>query len=244
MLPPEVAPAADPAEPLLPAADLPWLEPFPDRLLDEAAANADQPEARLLARETTELAFLAAIQHLPPRQRAVLILRDVLDWSAKETAASLGTTTASVNSALQRAHATLAGYLPAEARPAAGPGERSLLAGMIDAWERGDASALAALLREDARLVMPPTPSWFDGRRAIGLFFEEHFGPDFPERVRAIAIRANRQPALAVYLRGVRETERNAFALIVLRTDAGAIAELTLFRLPGLFDRFGLPATM
>ena len=112
VLPPDVAGAADPNEPPQPATDLPWLEPFPDLLLEQAAANDDEPEAKLLARETTELAFLAAIQHLPPRQRAILIMRDVLDWSARQTAASLETTVPSVNSALQRAHATLAKHLP------------------------------------------------------------------------------------------------------------------------------------
>jgi RNA polymerase sigma-70 factor, ECF subfamily len=249
VLPSDAAPPGDPTEPPQPATDLPWLEPFPDRLLEEAAANDDEPEAMVLARETTELAFLAAIQHLPPRQRAVLILRDVLDWSAKETAASLETTAASVNSALQRAHATLAKHLP---RPVETPSaaavsatEQALLERLIEAWEGADASALAALLREDARLVMPPTTSWYQGREAIRTFFAEFaFGPGFESRVRVLATRANRQPALAFYLSPRDGELRKAFGLVVLRVEHEAIAEMTLFHRPELFAAWGLPAAM
>ena len=148
VLPPDIAAAADPAVPPQPAADLPWLEPYPDTLLDQAAAELE-PESAAITRETTELAFLAAIQHLPPRQRAVLILRDVMDWPAKQVASALETTVASVNSALQRAHATMAGHLPASDHASRSARsvtehERALLDGMIAAWERADASALAA----------------------------------------------------------------------------------------------------
>ena len=249
VLPPDVAGAADPTEPPHPVTDLPWLEPFPDLLLEQAAANDDEPEAKLLARETTELAFLAAIQHLPPRQRAILIMRDVLDWSARQTAASLETTVSSVNSALQRAHATLAKHLPSRmetpSTAAVSASEQALLEGLIEAWERADASAVAALLREDARLVMPPTPSWFDGREAIRTFFAEFaFGPGFQRRVRVLATRANRQPAMAVYLSGRAGGPRKAFALVVLRIEHEAIAEMTLFHMPELFGAWGLPAAM
>jgi RNA polymerase sigma-70 factor (ECF subfamily) len=249
VLPPDVGGPADPTKAPRPVTDLPWLEPFPDQLLEQAAANDDEPEARLLARETTELAFLAAIQHLPPRQRAILILRDVLDWSAGQTAASLETTVPSVNSALQRAHATLAKHLPSrmETRsPAAvSASEQALLEGLIEAWERADASALAALLREDARLVMPPTPSWFDGRDAIRTFFAEYaFAPGFQRRVRVLATRANRQPAMAVYVGERAGRPRKAFALVVLRVEHEAIAELTLFHSPELFAAWGLPAAV
>ncbi len=242
VLPPDVADPADPTEPPQPATDLPWLEPFPDLLLERAAANDDEPEARLLARETTELAFLAAIQHLPPRQRAILILRDVLEWSASQTAASLGTTVPSVNSALQRAHATLAKHLPSrtdtQSTAAVGAREQALLEGLIEAW-------LAALLREDARLVMPPTPSWFDGREAIRTFFAEYaFRPGFHERIRVLATGANRQPAMAVYLGERGDEPCKAFALVVLRIEDEAIGEMTLFHSPELFAAWGLPAAL
>ena len=158
--------------PLLPAADLPWLQPYPDRLLEPLASADAEPDQTLVEKETIELAFMAAIQHLPPRQRAVLILRDVLGWSAKETAALLDATVGAVNAALQRARSTLKRHLPAprlEWAPDSDPteAERSLLQRYVDAHERGDASALAELLREDARLTMPPTPTWYDGRAAI-----------------------------------------------------------------------------
>jgi RNA polymerase sigma-70 factor, ECF subfamily len=249
VLPPDVAAAADPAIPPEPPTDLPWLEPYPDRLLDEVAAEAG-PESALIARETTELAFLAAIQHLPPRQRAVLILRDVLDWPASQVADLLGTTAAAVNSALQRAHATMASYLPVQDRtgppgPAVTERERSLVNSLIAAWERADASAVAALLREDARLVMPPTRSWFDGREAITAFFAGYaFRLSSAGRFAAVATAANRQPALAVYMQGPGQGPRQPFALILLRVQDGAIAEMTLFGRPELFAAWGLPATM
>jgi RNA polymerase sigma-70 factor (ECF subfamily) len=247
LLPSDVFPPSDPGASPGARTDLPWLEPFPDLLLAEAAANADAPEARLLERETTELAFLAAIQHLPPRPRAVLLLRDVLEWSARETAEALDTTVASVNSALQRAHARLAEHLPLRGDEAAPSGtERMLLKALIDAWEHGDPGAVAALLTEDARLVMPPTPSWYQGRDAIATFLSEYAfsDPSFPERVRAVATGANRQPAAAIYLRKRGEERRTPFALIVIRAAGDAIAELTLFRLPELVAACGLPETI
>ncbi|MCU1349231.1 MAG: hypothetical protein JWO56_2261 [Acidobacteria bacterium] len=248
LLPSDVYGAADPTESPRSADELPWLEPFPERLLEAAAANLDEPEARLLARETTELAFLAAIQHLSPRQRAVLILRDVLEWSAKETAATLETTVASVNSALQRAHAALAKHWAArgDATNAASVRERELLDGLIAAWEHADAGALAAMLRDDARLVMPPTPSWYDGREAIEAFFVNYAfrSPDFPSRVRGLATSANRQPAVALYLRRRGDRARTPFALLVFDAAADGIRNLTLFHLPELFASWGLPATL
>jgi RNA polymerase sigma-70 factor (ECF subfamily) len=249
LLPPDVYSAADPTESPQRADDLPWLEPFPERLLEQAAANLDEPEARLLARETTELAFLAAVQHLSPRQRAVLILRDVLEWSAKETAATLETTVASVNSALQRAHAALSKHLRTTGADSTNPAsarERELLDGLIAAWEHADAGALAAMLREDARLMMPPTPSWYDGRKAIEAFFVNYAfsSPDFSSRVRGLATSANRQPAVALYLRGRGDEERKPFALLVFDAATDGIRNLTLFHLPELFASWGLPSTL
>ena len=169
MMPPDVAPAGDPAVPPAPPADLPWLQPYPDRLL---APADDEPGAVVVARETIELAFIAAIQHLPPRQRAVLILRDVLGWSAKDTATLLDVSVVAANSALQRARATLRdrlGERRSEWAPSSEPSqdERELLRRYVDAHERADADALAALLREDVRLTMPPHPVWYDGREAV-----------------------------------------------------------------------------
>src|SRR4051812_29647782 len=158
VVPQQLAAPGDPSRRPGPPVDLPWLQPYPDRLLEPAAPAEEEPGAAVVARETIELAFLAAIQHLPPRQRAVLILRDVLGWSANDAAALLDNTVVSVNSALQRARATLRGQLPerrtewVRSSPASEP-ERDLLRRYVDAHERADADALAALLRDDARLT-------------------------------------------------------------------------------------------
>jgi RNA polymerase sigma-70 factor (ECF subfamily) len=247
VLPPDVAAPADPAQPVVPSAELPWLEPYPDRLIDEAAAGLE-PESALIARESTELAFLAAIQHLPPRQRAVLILRDVLDWPARQVADALDSTVAAVNSALQRAHATMADHLPARDRTgrrvALSDRERVLLHDLIDAWERADTGAVASLLTTDARLVMPPTPTWFSGRAAIVEFLQRHgLVPGSAGHYRAIAVGANRQPAMAVYRTEPGRPEHVPFALVLLRVETDGIAELTLFRRPEMFATWGLPPT-
>ena len=175
LLPPQVGPAADPRSALQPPADLPWLQPYPDHLLEGPGSSDAGPDEAIVAKETIELAFLAAIQLLPPRQRAALIVRDVLGWSAKETASLLECSVASVNSALQRARAALKERLPRrrlEWRPPSDPneGERDLLRRYIDAYERGDATALAEVLHEDARLLMPPYLEWYQGREAIMTF--------------------------------------------------------------------------
>jgi RNA polymerase sigma-70 factor, ECF subfamily len=239
----EVAgPPADPDAPIPEPADLPWLQPCPDRLL----APADEhPDAALVARETIELAFLAAIQHLPPRQRAVLILRDVLDWPAKDVAALLDASVPSVNSALQRARATLREQLPerrSEWGAATGPSaeERELLHRYVDAHERADVDALAELLRADARLTMPPIPVWFAGRDAIVTASAKGFDPDFG-RLRAVVTGANLQPAVAWYLLAPGEPRYRPLALDVLRLEDGLVAEIGSFVLPDLFGAFGLP---
>ena len=248
VVPPEVAAAGDPAAPPSPPADFPWLQPYPDRLLVSIAAADDEPGAVVVARETIELAFLAAIQHLPPRQRAVLILRDVVGWSARDTASLLDASVASVNSALQRARATLRDRLgerrtdwarssePSEA-------ERQLLRRYVEAHERAEVDALAELLREDARLTMPPHPTWYEGRTAILIASQKGFDPEFG-RLRSIAVGANLQPAAAHYLRPPGESEYRPLALDVLRTDGGRVAEITSFVFPELFPAFGLPSTL
>jgi RNA polymerase sigma-70 factor, ECF subfamily len=248
VLPPQVAAAADPRVPPLPPADLPWLQPFPDRLLEGIAAGDEGPEAMLVSKETIELTFLVAIQHLVPRQRAVLILRDVLGWSAKETATLLDATVDSVNSALRRARSTLKKNLPArrlEWASGTDPNraERRLLRRYMDAHERRDPTAFAALLREEARLTMPPTATWYDGREAIVAF---HAGQLFvPElQWRALVTRANRQLAVALYTRRPGEPEFRATVMDVLRVEDGLIAQIDSFILPSLFPAFGLPPTI
>jgi RNA polymerase sigma-70 factor, ECF subfamily len=245
--PTDLAEPADPTASLLAPVDLPWLSPYPDRLLEAAAPADAEPEEVVTAKETIELAFLAAIQHLPPRQRAVLILRDVLDWSAKDTAASLDMSQAAVNSALQRAHATLAEHLSAgrgEWKSSSSATERVTLQRLITAWERSDTAALVNLLRTDARLVMPPTLTWFAGRDAIETFANEHIFGEMGGRWRLLPTAANRQPAFALYLQRPDQSTHQRFAIGVLRIDDAAIAEIALFVRPELFGSFALPTAL
>jgi len=229
------------------APDVPWLSPYPDHLLDAAAPSEAEPEAQLASRETVALVFLAALQHLPPRQRAILVLGDVLGWSAVETAAQLELSVAAVNSALQRAHATMraqlpAGWPPRPAVTAPTDDERAALDAFMAAWGRADAAALVALLREDARWAMPPAPLWFDGRDAIARLFAR-FPMDFHGDVVMRPIGANRQPAAAAYLRPHGASEYRLTGINVLRIESGAIAEITTFS-GALCAGFGLPATL
>jgi len=256
VLPQDVAPpvtaTTDPSEARAQPAwapEVPWLQPYPDHLLEgPAAPSEEEPEARLIARETMELTFLATLQHLPPRQRAILILRDVLDWSAKETASLLETSVASVNSAHQRARATLRTRRPsgrADQPPPAVPTaqERATLQTFMDAWERADASQLTALLREDARWAMPPAPLWFDGRAAIAQLYQL-FPIDWQGRAfRMLPTAANRLPAAAAYLRSAGDATFRLAALHVLRVEDGAISEVTTFA-PQLCRAFSLPPTL
>ncbi len=225
--------------------DLPWLQPYPDRLLDEVAPSEQEPDAVVVARETIELTYITLIQLLPARQRAVLILRDVLDWSANETAELLDMSVASANSALQRARATLREELPeAEPRPAElTEDEQRLLAGFIATHEAGDGEAAAAIMREDIRITMPPHPFLFEGRDAIAPLLERAFGPDSEGEWRLVPTRANRMPAAGSYLRRHGETEFRAFKLDVLRVVDGGIAEITTFD-ASLFEQLGLPPVL
>jgi RNA polymerase sigma-70 factor (TIGR02960 family) len=226
-------------------AEIPWLQPYPDRLLDEIAPSDTEPDAVVVAKETIELAYLAAIQLLPPRQRAVLILRDVLDWSANETASLLDITVAAANSALQRARATLREQLPA--RPSDWSGaepsdqERALLEGFIDAHERGDAAKAVALVREDIRVSMPPYPWHYEGLAALQPLLQRAFSD--PGEWRLLPTRANRLPAAASYFRAPGDSEFRAFKLDVLRIEDGLIVEITTFGTV-LFPQFGLPPTL
>lgn len=241
--PTHLAGPADPHSYQLAAVDVPWLQPYPDRLLDVAAAAADEPEAVVTAKETIELAFLAAIQRLPARQRAVLVLRDTLDWSVRDTAAALNSSEAAVNSALQRAHATLAANLPkrrAEWRSNPTAAERRALGRLIAAWEGGDVEALVELLSDDAKLIMPPGTTWFAGRRDVATFITEHVFGEMGGDWRLRPTAANRQPAFALYWRRPGDDVLRAFAIGVLRIEDGAVAEIALFQQPELFDSFAL----
>jgi RNA polymerase sigma-70 factor, ECF subfamily len=227
-------------------ADVTWLQPYPDHRLDEIVARDAEPDAALVAKETIELAFLVAIQHLPPRQRAVLILRDVLGWSAKQIAELLDSSVASANSALGRARSTLRRHLPARRSEwSAGSDptqqERSLLRRYMEAHERADATALAALLRDDVRLAMPPLPERYAGREAVVAFHAQVYEA---YRWRAVLTRANRQPAVALYTRQPGDTEYRAAVIDVLRVQDGLVAQIDSFVLPGLFAAFGLPPTL
>jgi RNA polymerase sigma-70 factor (ECF subfamily) len=225
-------------------SEVPWLEPIPDRLLDEVASREAGPEAVVVAKETIELAYLVAIQHLPPRQRAALILRDVLGWSAKETAELLETSVASANSALQRARAALADNLP-EHRAGGEPSahEQKLLRGFIDAHERADATGIAHMLRDDVRVTMPPLPDVYTGIDELRPLWEYAFDRSEFGDWRLVETRVNRQPAAASYLRRTGESVFRAFKLDVLRVEGDVIAEITTFGAQP-FERLGLAATL
>jgi RNA polymerase sigma-70 factor (ECF subfamily) len=224
-------------------ADIPWLQPYPDRLLDEVAPPRDQPEAVAVERETIELAFLAALQSLPPRQRAVLVLRDVLDFSAAESASQLDTSVAAVNSALQRARATLQERLPARrtewsSREVTAE-ERQILDRFIDAHERMDAAAAVAIAAPDIRISMPPAGLVFDGVVMMTPLLEQ---ASRDGDWRLVPTHANRMPTAASYLRKTGDSVFRAFKLDVLRIADGVIAEITTFG-DALFPAFGLAPT-
>jgi RNA polymerase sigma-70 factor, ECF subfamily len=225
----------------VPLAEAPWVEPYPGERLDDGLAS---PEARYEQREAVELAFIAALQHLPPRQRAVLILREVLGFSAKETAATLEATVASVNSSLQRARRAVDERLPersqqATLRALGDDRVRDVVERFVAAFERGDVDAILAMLSEDVTFAMPPHPEWARGRQAVGESWLMPGGP--PPRLRYVATTANAQPAVGTYQLDERAGRYVPIALDVLTFDGGLIADVTAFRTPELFDRFGLP---
>ncbi|HYH30080.1 MAG TPA: RNA polymerase subunit sigma-70 [Pseudonocardia sp.] len=235
-----------------PSGEVAWLQPFPDRLLEQVDPDDAGPDALAVDRETIELAFLVAVQHLPPRQRAVLLLRDVLGWSAAESAAVLEASVASVNSALQRARATLRTHLPrrrSEWSPA-GPSaeERAVLQRFMDVCERADMAALATLLREDAVFSMPPEPGLFRGRDAIiEAWTPALVAPSTLGELRLRPVWTNRQPAAANYVRAPGESAFRGFAVDVLRVDGGEITDIVSFAHTAAFPAFdllGLPATL
>ncbi|GLZ41580.1 RNA polymerase subunit sigma-70 [Actinokineospora sp. NBRC 105648] len=228
-------------------AEVAWLSPYPDHLLDEIAPTDDEPDVVAVAKETIELAFLAALQVLPARQRATLLAREVLGMPAADTAAMLDISVAAANSALQRARATMRDHLPSHRDDwtAREPNarERELLDQFIDAHQRCDAAAALAIAAEDVRVTMPPAPMCFDGRTAIAPLLERAFGPDRDGDWRLLPTMANRMPAAASYLRRPGDSEYRGFKLDVLRIEAGEIAEITTFGY-SMFPAFGLPTVL
>jgi RNA polymerase sigma-70 factor (TIGR02960 family) len=224
-------------------ADVPWLQPCPDSLLDAAA----EPEGAAIRRETVELAYLAVIQLLPARQRAVLLLRDVQGYSAAETASILELSVAAVTSALQRARATIASkvaardadWSPDEITDA----DRALLTAFIEAHERQDPAAGLAAIREDIRVSMPPNPGFFTGREAVAGLMAQAYDRSVFGDWKLLPTAANRMPAAASYLRRTGSDRYLPFKLDVLRIGGGLIAEITTFD-ASLFDRFGLPPAL
>jgi RNA polymerase sigma-70 factor, ECF subfamily len=245
VLPIDYGPAADPHEAFgEPLSESTWLEPYPDAELGVDSALLG-PDARYEQRESIELAFAAAFQHLPARQRAVLILRDVLGFSARETAEALETTPVSVDSALQRAHKAVAERVPGQTQQetlrALGDAElREIVQRFADAWERNDVDAVVAMLADDARMTMPPWPRWYSGRDDVATFLR---GWPLAARKhwRVLPTSANGQPAVAGYLRDEQTGAFRPETIIVLTLRATSIEQITAFRSPELFRRFGLP---
>jgi RNA polymerase sigma-70 factor (ECF subfamily) len=223
------------------------LSPYPDGLLDDLAATSGDPAVRYDLYESVQLAFLAAIQLLPARQRAVFVLRDVLSFSADEVAGMLDATTASVNGALHRARATIerqraAGRLQRARIAPSSEVERSLLQRYVEAWDRMDVDALTGLLKRDAVLTMPPLPVRYTGREELARFFATVPAGGRLDRFRFVPTRANRQPALGAYRRDADHGAFRAWGVWVFTLDGDAIAEITAFADPTFPAIFGLPA--
>jgi len=218
-----------------------WLEPYPDALLADAADPTAGPEARYEQRETISLAFITALQLLPPRQRAALILTDVLDFSAREVADMLETTEHAIYGAVKRARATLARQLPQDEPPPLPNSidEQKVLDRLVRAWEECDTNALVALLTDDAWLRMPPSPVEYQGKRTVKQWFATvafRGGQCF----RLVPTRANGQPAFGVYLFSPITHVAHAFALIVVTLAGDRVSAITSFE-SGEMARFGLP---
>jgi len=239
--------SSGPAGPGPSIAAMPWIQPYPDSLLDELAGDQPGPEAVAVSRETISLAFLAAIQLLPPRQRAVLILRDVVSLPATEVAEVLDTSVPAVTSALQRARATLREQWPdgrLDWAPAAEPDpeQRRLLQRFIDAHEQADPEALIAMLRDDIRLAISPQVGEWNGREQVGDALRD--GMTVLGQWRVLPIMANRQPGAAGYLRRPGEAAFSPFVLVILRHDGGLLIEMAAFEQPSMFSAFGLPGSL
>jgi RNA polymerase sigma-70 factor (ECF subfamily) len=215
-----------------------WVEPAPDSLLDIPDDAASRPEARASLKESIGLAFITALQLLSPRQRAGLLLVDVLEWTPQETAKLLETSVASVNSLLQRARRNI--ELREESVVKSSPVDDELLKRYIATWESGDLDAFTNLLAEDALLSMPPQLEWYVGRDAIRRFLE-HIMMTQPHRYRLVPLAANGSRAVAVYTAPISGGDYKAAAINVLSARGGRISEMVRFAMPHLFRSFGLP---
>jgi RNA polymerase sigma-70 factor (TIGR02960 family) len=244
--PQEMSSMAEPPKPTR-MAEPTWLEPYPDDLLEGVADTAAGPAARYETRESVGLAFVAALQHLPPRQRAALVLRDALGFDTTEAAATLGTSEASVKGALQRARATLDERLPAGGLERAplphSTRENELVGHFTAAVERGDTPGIVSLLTDDAWLTMPPEPYEYQGGEAIARFLDDRAarrGAAF----RLVPVRANGQPAFGCYLPDQAAPIARAYGLMVLTLGDERVSAITWFSERSLFARFGLPRTL
>lgn len=251
-LPMAIYPVSDPKEPVAPATtEILWLEPFPNIWLEEMTYD---PETHYTRYESISLAFLSALQLLPPRQRAILILSDVLDWRANEIAPLLEISVSAVNSALHRARATLAKNYHRDEREITQVSRtdtaiNTLLERYMRVWETDDVAGLVALLKEDATLNMPPVPSWYQGRESIrALLISTAFGSGVRHLWRLYPTEANDRPAFALYRANPEKGFYQAFGIQVLTLDASLpdtrIATVTSFHLPELVASFGFPPQM
>ena len=246
-LPPPPAGAPGPPEPTRRAEPI-WLEPYPDALLEGVVDRSREPDARYEAREAIGLAFVAGLQRLPPRQRAVLVLRDVLGFRAAEVAETLGITEASVTSALHRARSALEAGLPVGPREQVpvpnSRDERELVTRFIDAFEGGDVEGVVALLTDDAWFTMPPEPLEYQGPVAIARFLSTVPAGGRLDLFRLVPTRANGQPAFGCYLRDPHTPIAHAYGLMVLTLRGGRVAAITGFPDTSVFPHFGLPRTL
>jgi RNA polymerase sigma-70 factor, ECF subfamily len=235
-------PGADPDGPLVQRPEVPWLEPIPDAMV---GAEQSDPATIVTSRESIRLALIAALQHLPPRQRAVLVLRDVLKWKAAEVAELLETTTTAVNSILQRARAQLAEASPSEdqvVEPTAAD-QRALLERYVKAFETYDISAIVDLFAKDAVWEMPPFTGWYQGPERIGRLIATQCPAEGPGDMRLVPVEANGQPALAMYMRDA-DGVHQPFALHVITLTSAGVAHVAAFFDLRLFETFGLPPTL
>jgi RNA polymerase sigma-70 factor (ECF subfamily) len=224
--------------------EISWLQPYPDAALHEVADAAPDPGVKYEMRDTVRLAFLAAIQYLPPKQRAVVLLRDALGWPADETAQALGMSVASANSALQRARTTLAKEFPnglPNKRQAPTEPDRHLLEQYVQAWEGANLDGLIALLKRDAVLAMPPFEQWYRGQENIRMILAQAWRGALTPPFRLIPTAANQQPAFGLYKFDRQTLEFKAVAIDVIEIHGNAIARIDAFIDASLFPHFGLP---
>ena len=241
-LPQLVAPAASSAAKLGPATDERlWVEPVPDALLDLEDDAEQRPDARVPLRESVGLAFITALQFLSPKQRAALLLVDVLEWKPQEVAALLETSVSSINSLLQRARKSIDAARGGKGAAQVSSFDHALLQRFISTWESGDAAAFTALLTEDALFSMPPQPEWYAGRQAIGAFFAAMWAA-LPGQRRLLPLAANGGPAVAVYRQSKLGGAFQPGGITLLTMHDGRISEITRFGSVELFSLFGLPA--